>query len=110
MQSVLDSHSGGRIGYGFLPIPLIREKHIVNKLLKRNAVSVENAITFHEGIINLNRFQMVTRCLVGQSVIYQSGDKYYFRHNKAISFSLTNRDCDNRMTTKKLIIHILWII
>ena len=46
-------------------------------------MSEENAITFHEaGIINPNGFQMVTRRLIGQGVIHQSGDKYYLDTTK----------------------------
>ena len=67
----------------FLPIPLIRKKHIVSKLLKKNAVSEENAVTFKEaGIINPNGFQMVTLRLIEQGVLHQSGDKYYLDTTK----------------------------
>ena len=67
----------------FLPIPLIRKNHIIKKLLKKNAVSEENAVTFKEaGIINPNGFQMVTLRLIEQGILYQSGDKYYLDTTK----------------------------
>ena len=67
----------------FLPIPLIRKKHIVSKLLKKNAVSEENAVTFKEaGIINPNGFQMVTLRLIEQGILHQSGDRYYLDTTK----------------------------
>lgn len=62
----------------FLPIPLIRKKRIIIKLLENNAVSIENAVTFREaGIINPDRFQMVTQRLIEQGILHQSGNKYY---------------------------------
>ena len=62
----------------FLPIPLIRKNRIIKMLLKKNAVSEENAVTFREaGIINPNRFQMITLRLVEQGILHQRGNKYY---------------------------------
>ena len=67
----------------FLPIALIRKKHIVNKLLKKNAISKDNAVTFKEaGIINPNGFEMVTLRLVEQGILNQCGDKYYLDTTK----------------------------
>lgn len=67
----------------FLPTLLIRKKHIIKKLLSRNAVSEENAVTFEEaGIINPNGFKMFTKRLVEQGVLHQSGDKYYLDTKK----------------------------
>ena len=67
----------------FLPIPLIRKNRIVKMLLKKNAVSEENAVTFREaGIINPNRFQMITLRLVEQGVLHQIGNKYYLDTTK----------------------------
>ena len=67
----------------FLPIPLIRKNRIIKMLLKKNAVSEENAVTFREaGIINPNRFQLVTLRLVEQGILHQSGNKYYLDKTK----------------------------
>ena len=67
----------------FLPIALIRKKHIVNKLLKKNAISKDNAVTFKEaGTINPNGFEMVTLRLVEQGILNQCGDKYYLDTTK----------------------------
>lgn len=67
----------------FLPIPLIRKKHIIKKLLRKNAVSEENAVTFREaGIINPNGFQMITLRLVKRGILNQSGNKYYLDTTK----------------------------
>lgn len=61
-----------------LPIPLIRERRIINKLLEKNAVSIESAVTLKEaGILNPNGFQTITLRLIEQGVLQQYGDKYY---------------------------------
>lgn len=60
------------------PIPLIRKKHIVNKLLKKNAISAENAVSFREaGIVNPDGFSMVTQRLVEQGILHKIADRYY---------------------------------
>ena len=67
----------------FIPVLLIRKRHIINKLLKINAVSEENAVTFKEaGIINPNGFQRFTLRLVEQGVLHNCGDKYYLDTTK----------------------------
>ncbi len=66
-----------------LPVLLMRKKHIINKLLKLNAVSQENAVTFKEaGIINPNGFKRFSLHLVEQGVLYQCGDRYYLNTAK----------------------------
>lgn len=60
------------------PIPLIRRNHIVNKLLKKNAISPETAVSFYEaGVLNPNGFQLVTQRLIKQGVVCKFEDKYY---------------------------------
>ena len=61
-----------------IPIPLIRKKHIINKLLRCNAVSAENAVTFQQaGIINPFGFSLVTKRLIQQGILCQIEDKFY---------------------------------
>ena len=48
----------------FPPIALIRRKHIIKKLLAKDAVCPEKAVSFREaGVINPYKFRMVTRRL-----------------------------------------------
>ncbi len=66
-----------------LPVTLIRKKRIINKLLEKNAVSQETAVTFKEaGIINSNKFQAITEHLIEQGILHQIGDKYYLDTTK----------------------------
>ena len=61
-----------------IPVLLIRKRHIVEKLLKVNAVSKENAVTFKEaGVTNPNGFRRYTLRLVEQGILNKCGDKYY---------------------------------
>ena len=61
-----------------MPVMLMRKRHIIGKLLKMNAVSVENAVTFQEaGVINPNGFHKFTLRLVEQGILHQCGEKYY---------------------------------
>ena len=61
-----------------MPVMLMRKRHIIGKLLKMNAVSVENAVTFQEaGVINPNGFHRFTSHLVEQGILHQCGEKYY---------------------------------
>ncbi len=60
----------------FPPVPLIRKKHIIKKLLGAGAVSPEKAVTFAQaGIMNPDGFRAVTRRLTKHGVIVpvQSG-------------------------------------
>ncbi len=67
----------------FLPVLLMRKKHIISKLEKMNAVSKENAVTFKEaGIINPNGFHKFTLRLVEQGILRSYGDKYYLDTSK----------------------------
>lgn len=67
----------------FPPIPLIRKNIIINKLMKKNAVSIETAVTFKEaGIINPNGFPMITARLVQQGILHKDGEKYYLDATK----------------------------
>ena len=66
-----------------LPVLLIRRKHIIRSLLKKNALSEESAITFEEaGIINPNGFKRFTKLLVQQGILCQKEDKYYLNTAK----------------------------
>ena len=61
-----------------MPVMLMRKRHIIGKLLKMNAVSEENAVTFQEaGVINPNGFHKFTLRLVEQGILHQCGEKYY---------------------------------
>ena len=61
-----------------IPVLLIRKKHIIDKLLKMDAVSEENAVTLREaGVINPNGFHKFTLRLVEQGILHQCGEKYY---------------------------------
>ncbi len=61
-----------------IPVLLMRKRHIIDKLIKMNAVSEESAVTFKEaGIINPNGFKRFTLRLVEQDILRQFGDKYY---------------------------------
>ena len=63
----------------FPPIPLIRKKHIIKKLTECNAFSEKTAKTFKEaGVINPNKFNMVTKRLINQNVIAKTKDNKYY--------------------------------
>ena len=63
----------------FPPIPLIRKKIIIKKLIESNAFSKETAKTFKEaGIINPNGFNKITEKLIKEKVLVKTKDgKYY---------------------------------
>ncbi len=66
-----------------MPVMLMRKRHIIGKLLKMNAVSEENAVTFNEaGVINPNGFHGFTLHLVKQGILHQCGEKYYLDTTK----------------------------
>ena len=67
----------------FPPIPLIREKIIIKKLTKNNAISEENAKTLAEaGIINPNGFKKVTEKMIEQQALIKTKEgKYYLNKN-----------------------------
>ena len=67
----------------FPPIPLIREKIIIKKLTKNNAISEENAKTFAEAvIINPNGFKKVTEKMIEQQTLIKTKEgKYYLNKN-----------------------------
>ncbi len=61
-----------------IPVLLMRKRHIIDKLLKMDAVSEENAVTLREaGVINPNGFHRFTLRLVEQGILHKCGDKYY---------------------------------
>ena len=61
----------------FLPVLLMRKKHIIKKFLKKKAVSEETSVTFREaGIINPYGFQRFTLRLVEQGFLRPCGEKY----------------------------------
>lgn len=60
------------------PVPLIRKKHIINKLRECKAFSPETAVTFEKaGVINPHLFKGVTRVMTKQGTLVQCGEKYY---------------------------------
>ncbi len=59
-----------------IPAPLIARRRIINKLLNKNAVSRESAVTFEEAGIS-NHFQAVASRLIKQGILRQCGDNYY---------------------------------
>ena len=66
-----------------LSTPLIVRRRIINKLLEKNAISDENAITLEEaGIVNPNNFQAVISCLIEQGVLHQLDGRYYLDTTK----------------------------
>ena len=66
-----------------IPVPLIVRRRIINKLLEKNAVSSENAITLEEaGILNPNNFQKVVSRLIEQGVLHQLDSRYYLDATK----------------------------
>lgn len=66
-----------------MPVLLMRKRHIIDKLLKMNAVSEEKAVTFREaGVINPNGFHRFTLHLVDQGILHQCGEKYYLGTTK----------------------------
>lgn len=66
-----------------LPTPLIVRRRIINKLLEKNAVSGENAITLEEaGIENPDNFQAVIARLIEQGVLHQLDSRYYLDTTK----------------------------
>lgn len=61
------------------PIPLIRKKLIIKKLLKKSAISKETAISFEDAnIINPNGFKNVTKRLVKQGILKTVGNDCYY--------------------------------
>ena len=63
----------------FPPIPLIRKKHIINKLKEANAFSEETAKTFSEAcIINPNGFNNINERLIKQKVLVRTKDNKYY--------------------------------
>ena len=63
----------------FPPIPLIRKKVIVKKLLESGAMSESAAKTLAEaGVINPNGFQGITDRLVAAGVIHRTSDNKYY--------------------------------
>ncbi|MDE5618617.1 MAG: hypothetical protein K2I79_03935 [Clostridia bacterium] len=66
-----------------LSTPLIVRRRIINKLLEKNAVSGENAITLEEaGIENPDNFQAVISRLIEQGVLHQLDGRYYLDTTK----------------------------
>ena len=66
-----------------LPVPLIVRRRIINKLLEKNAISIETAITLEEaGISGPNNFQAVISRLIEQGVVHQLDNKYYLDTTK----------------------------
>ncbi|MCM1438417.1 MAG: hypothetical protein NC131_04290 [Roseburia sp.] len=66
-----------------LPTPSIVRRRIINKLLEKNAVSAENAITLEEaGIENPDNFQAVISRLIEQGVLHQLDSGYYLDTTK----------------------------
>ncbi|MDE6550506.1 MAG: hypothetical protein K2M44_03300 [Clostridia bacterium] len=66
-----------------LPTPLIVRRRIINKLLEKNAVTGENAITLEEaGIENPDNFQAVILRLIEQGVLHQLDGRYYLDTTK----------------------------
>lgn len=63
------------------PIPLIRKKHIIQKLKKCSAFSPETAITFEKaGVINPNMFKRVADVMIRQGILGKCGEKYYLNN------------------------------
>ena len=61
------------------PIPSIRKKHIVQKLIARGAISPETACTLADaGVINPNAFSAVTKRLVSSGVLGETADGRYW--------------------------------
>lgn len=66
-----------------LSVPLVVRRRIINKLLEKNAISCENAITLEAaGIENPNNFQAVILRLIEQGVLHQLDGKYYLDTTK----------------------------
>lgn len=63
----------------FPSIPLIRRKHILNRLRKCGATSKETAITLSEaGVINPNAFKAITEKLIKNNELGRTkNNKYY---------------------------------
>lgn len=63
----------------FAAIPLIRKKHILTKLLQAGAIFPDTAKTLSEaGVINADRFCMITRQLEKQGIIIPAGNGRYW--------------------------------
>lgn len=63
------------------PVPLIRKKHIINKLRECKAFSPETAVTFEKaGVINPHMFKRVTHIMTKQGTLVQCGEKYYLNN------------------------------
>ena len=63
----------------FPPIPLIRKKMIIKKLIECNAFSEKTAKTFLEaGIINPNGFNKINEKLIKEKIIVKTTDNKYY--------------------------------
>lgn len=63
----------------FAPIPLIRRKHILNRLRKCGATSKETAKTLSEaGVINPNAFKAITEKLIKRHELGRTDNNKYY--------------------------------
>lgn len=63
----------------FPAIPLIRRKHILNRLRICGAISKETALTLSEaGVINSNAFKAITEKLIKNGELVRTKDNKYF--------------------------------
>lgn len=63
----------------FAAIPIIRKKHIIDKLLQAGAIFPATAKTLAEaGVINAEAFRMITKRLVKRGIIVSAGNGRYW--------------------------------